>query len=189
MSVPLHTILKSGYSNDPNQQATDLAKFNYVRDDALSNQEHQVYFHPEKGIIYNINGTSKPSDWMTNAQIALGIKTQREKNERKNIERTKQKYGVDNATITGSSLGGFLSSQIAKKNDKVYTYNKASLPFTPIKNNETHYRTSNDLVSLPTFGTKHTKTISNVGRQSFNPIKNILDAHSTKNLKNKNIKV
>jgi hypothetical protein len=130
---------------------------------------------------------------MTNAQIALGIKTQREKNERKNIERTKQKYGVDNATITGSSLGGFLSSQIAKKNDKVYTYNKASLPFTPIKNNETHYRTSNDFVSLPTLGTKHTKTIGNQGQKPslltnpFNIIKGSLDAHSVKHLKNKKI--
>ena len=49
MSVPLETVLKAGYSLNPNLQKTELAKYNYVRDDELSDMNSQVYCHPEKG--------------------------------------------------------------------------------------------------------------------------------------------
>jgi hypothetical protein len=193
MSVPLHTILKSGYSLDPNLQRTELGKYNYVRDDELSDMNRQVYFHPEKGVLYNINGTSKPSDWLTNGQIALGITTNREKSEKNNIEKTRKKYPDQPVHITGSSLGGFLASKIAKPQDKITTFNKASLPFTPIRNNERHIRVGSDIVSLPTLGTKHTNTINSNPSYDIalmrNPFKKVLQDHSVNNLKNKNIYV
>ena len=79
---------------------------------------------------------------------------------KKKNEKTRKKYQDQPVHITGSSLGGFLASQIAKPQDKVTTNNKASLHFTPIRNNERHIRVSSDIVSLPTLGTKSTKTIN-----------------------------
>jgi hypothetical protein len=106
MSVPLHTILSAGYSNDTEKQKKDLGVYNYKLDDELSSKKHQVYYHPEKGILYNFNGTQRPKDWLTNAEIALGKKTKREKDEMVNIEKAKRNMEWIKQLLQAQVLGG-----------------------------------------------------------------------------------
>ena len=43
----------------------------------------------------------------------------RTRTDTKILRKSKEKYGVNNATITGHSLGGSIGGLIAKNNDKV----------------------------------------------------------------------
>lgn len=184
----LWDVLRVGYSNDKEQQKNTLEKTGYIRDNDLSNENHQVYYNKEKkDLLYNINGTQNNlahflQDWKTNLQIGLGYgtKTQRYNEEKDNLQKAKNRYDENTTTITGSSQGGYMASHIADKNDKVFTYNKASIG-EPVGNNETHYRSGLDIVSLPNAFSKHTKNIN------FNPFQSILQNHSIDNLKDKNI--
>ena len=181
----LHSVLSGGYSTDANQQEENAKKAGYVRDGELSNSERQIYYNPKTNhLIHNINGTRTLKDLNTNLQLGLGnVKnTDRYKNETNILERAKKKHNPKSTSVTGSSLGGHLASQIAKPTDSVLTVNKASLPFQRTGNNEKHFRSTNDVVSAFTGNQKHTQNIK-TGLHRYN----ILGNHSTNIIKGKGI--
>ena len=156
--LSLHSVLKNGYSKD---KAKNLE--GYVLDNNLSNDDYQTYYNPkEKKLLYNVTGTHKPADWITNLKMAIGRgfkESDRYKNAHKALRDAKKKYGVDNATVVGHSLGGQIANYISSGNDKVLTYDKATTLGASLKHG-THFRTAGDIVSLGDIGKKHSHTLA-----------------------------
>jgi hypothetical protein len=97
----------------------------------------------------------------------------------KGIRDAKQKYNVDNALVTGYSLGGAITRGIASNRDKVINYNSGATIGTKARPNVKEYRTRGDLVSsfVPKANTlKNPNIITGI-----RPVDALL-AHKTKNL-------
>jgi hypothetical protein len=187
----LYDVINNSYNPNPN-------KFQgYEYDSALSNKNQQTYYNPtENKLLISYTGTHNLSDWGTNVALATGhLKdTKRYKEAQQTYDLAKQKYAGADTTIAGHSLGGQLASSVAHKGDKVYTLDKASLPFQGIKSNETAYRSAGDVVSAFGIGAKRMKTLAPNSSYSFllptsigKSVKNALEAHKVKQIKEKNI--
>lgn len=184
--VPLYDVLKAGYDKT---KINDLSKYGYNYDSMLSNSNQQVYFNPnENKLLVNVAGTHNLSDVGTDIYLAFGdLKgTNRYKQARDTLNKAKEKYGVQNATITGHSLGGAISQYIAGKNDKAITLDKGATIGQKTRGNESAYRVEGDVVSLLSSGAKRSKTLEN-DKPSFLPIRNVLNAHAVDRIKDKNI--
>jgi len=183
--VQLYDTLKAGYGSKENEE--HLKHRGFTRDHQLSNKNEQVYYNPRNNkLLYNVSGTHSLSDVGTDAYLAFGhLKdANRFKEAKSNLEKAKQKYNVDKASISGHSLGGAISEYIAGKNDKVTLLDKGATIGQPTRNNEKSYRTAGDLVSY--FASK-TKTLKNPnhGLSAWNP----LSAHNVDNIKDYKIRV
>lgn len=184
--VPLYDVLKAGYDKT---KRNDLNKYGYNYDSMLSNSNQQVYFNPnENKLLVNVAGTHNLSDVGTDIYLAFGDlkSTNRYKQARDTLNKAKEKYGVQNATITGHSLGGAISQYIASKDDKAITLDKGATIGQKSRKNESAYRVEGDVVSLLNAGAKRTTTLEN-DKPSFLPIRNVLNAHAVDRIKDKNI--
>ena len=191
----LYDVLKASYA-DTATQKTSLGKYGYQRDDDLSNDNQQVYYNPiQNKILYDIAGTHNLSDVGTDLYLAAGhLKdTNRYKEADSKLQKAKKKYGVNEATVTGHSLGGSIAGYVANKQDKVITLDKGATIGQKIRSNENAYRTSGDAVSLLNAGATRMTTLPNPNRavRTGNPIMdiagNILNAHNVSNIKNNSI--
>lgn len=79
----LYDTLRVGYLPSENQQGKEMAKYGYVIDTKLSNDNQQVYYNPQtKKLLYNVTGSHNLTDWVnSDLKLALGIR----KNEGKPI--------------------------------------------------------------------------------------------------------
>jgi hypothetical protein len=79
----LYDTLRVGYLPNENQQGKEMAKYGYVIDTKLSNDNQQVYYNPQtKKLLYNVTGSHSLQDWVnSDLKLALGIR----KNEGKPI--------------------------------------------------------------------------------------------------------
>jgi hypothetical protein len=79
----LYDTLRVGYLPSETKQGQEMAKFGYVIDKKLSNDNQQVYYNPEtKKLLYNVTGSHNLTDWVnSDLKLALGIR----KNEGKPI--------------------------------------------------------------------------------------------------------
>jgi len=183
MPPTLHEVLKLSYANRDLQQK-GLKHHGYNYDSRFSNDNHQVYYNPnEQKMIFSITGTHKPTDWGTNAYLALGkLKdTSRYQESDNALKQAKAYYNPKNVSITGHSLGGTISSYIAQPSDKVYTLNKGTT-IQGYRNNEQAYRTKHDVVSMLGINHKNMTTLENK-----NLFKNIIKNHNIDNIKNEKI--
>ena len=114
--------------------------------------------------------------------FGIGFKeSNRYKQSHKALRDAKTKYAVDNAVVTGHSLGHAVASGISSKNDKVITLDGAYTLGQKTRPNTTHYRTQGDLVSTFSSG-KNTITLKNLnGEQGF------IKAHNIDNIKGQKI--
>lgn len=82
-SPSLYDTLRVGYLPSETKQGQEMAKFGYVIDKKLSNDNQQVYYNPEtKKLLYNVTGSHNLTDWVnSDLKLALGIR----KNEGKPI--------------------------------------------------------------------------------------------------------
>jgi len=179
----LHSVLNEGYKTKNKNNLNG-----YILDKKLSDHNNKIYYNPnEKKLLHNVVGSHNLGDWVNNAKLALGYgfkESKRYKDSHKKLRDAKQKYNVNDATIVGHSQGGFTASNIASKNDKVITFNKASVGQT-IKKNERAYR-SDDIVSVLNANSKnmnHVKPISKTGIMPLDLYKN----HSVDVIKNHKI--
>jgi hypothetical protein len=178
------------YSYKPLDQQEEFYKrqgFKLDRD--LSNDNQQVLYNKEKNkLLYNIAGTHNLKDWGTDAYLLFGnIKnTNRYKEADERLKQAKQKYNVNNATITGHSLGATLGNYIAKPEDKAYLLDEGATFGQRQRNNDNHqhFRTRGDLVSALVSRQSNVKTLSNK-----NISKDFLRAHNVENIKNEKIYV
>lgn len=186
--VNLHSVLKAGYGDKKKQEAFAM-EHGYIRDPA-SNDNQQIYFHPpSKSLLVNVTGTHNIKDIGTDAMLIAGKlqDTKRFKEAKQSIASAKQKYGVDNATLTAHSLGGGILQQGAgDKNDKVIVLDSAMTIGQRVNPKHNIYRSSGDIVSIAGAGSKNVKTIK--GKQKLGGgIRNALEAHKIDNIKDKNI--
>ena len=168
-----HDILQNGYSKN---KRNDINGFQIDRE--LSNNDHQVYHHKDKGLLYNVTGTQNSRDWINNLKLATGIgykKTKRYSAEKESLSKAKQKYGVDNAILTGHSQAGALTSFISDPNkDKVFNLDKAATIGHKSRKNETNYASRGDIVSVFNDNNKY------IGSHDYN----FLNAHKVDKIKN-----
>jgi len=104
-----------------------------------------------KNLLFNVTGTHNAGAWLTNVQIATGIgykKSDRYKQSHKALRDAKQKYGINNATLTAHSQGGLTANYISSKGDKVITLDKATTLGGKSREGPKDYRTNGDVVSL-----------------------------------------
>ena len=161
----------------------------YYLDKKLSNDNQQVLYNPTtKKLLYNITGTHNLKDWGTDLYLAMGKlkNTNRYKEADETLRKAKQKYGVNNATVSGHSLGGTIGNYIAKPEDKAYLLDSGYTIGQKTRDyggNHRNFRTAGDLVSLLGAGRNDSmKTLKN-----NNILKDPLTSHSVENIKNENI--
>lgn len=181
----INKILKASYK--PQREAEeDYVSMGYKYDPELSSMDTKVFFEPETNqphIAYRGSVRAK-EDWLSNANILLGGKSSKDTEAVETAKKVQAKYGKAPTTY-GHSRGG-RSSELAGEatGGKSYTYNKASLPqdiFKKTRKEQTDYRTSKDIVSLP--------SVFQSGGQKItieSPItENYLSAHSIDRLNEK----
>jgi len=136
-------------------QVQDKKINNYFRDDSLSGQRAQVYYNPT-GKAYLIHrGTNTIQDVGTDAQLLFGFKNNaRFKHGREIAKEAKEKYGQDNITSIGHSLGASIAERHGKKHSsQIITVNKPTLPLDIINkkrvpDNQYDIKNRNDPISL-----------------------------------------
>jgi hypothetical protein len=188
MSVNFYDVLKSSYKSK-NQQKNTLGKNGYLRDDELSNDNQQVYYHPnDKKLIFSITGTHNLKDWGTNAYLAVGkLKdTNRYKEAHATIRKAKEKYNPSTTTVTGHSLANAIASGVSSKDDKVVTLDGAYTIGQKTRGNTTHYRTKGDIVSAFGANAKHTVNLDNKIKTGIGAL-DAYNAHNVDNIKNEKI--
>ena len=70
----LYDTLRVGYIPSESQKGREMAKYGYVIDKKLSNENQQVYYNPEtKKLLYNVTGSQSLQDWVNvDTKLALG---------------------------------------------------------------------------------------------------------------------
>ena len=105
----------------------------------------------------------------------------------KGLRDAKKKYKIDGVTVTGESLGGQIASLIHSKNDKAYTFNKASTIAQKERPSEKSFRVAGDAISI--FNSNKTKTLKNPHIILPSTVANAYIAHSSSALKNHDISI
>lgn len=157
-------------------------------DKSLSSKRVKVYKSNNDAKAYVVHrGTSNLKDWATDFKMLLGYEGgNRFKHSKKVQRKAEKKYGADNITTMGHSLGGRLAEKYGKNSSQIITYNKAATPrsiiesiIKPIQSKQTDIRTKNDIVSIGSVLQKRRKKQITLHSQSSNPI----IAHNLEQLK------
>jgi len=153
----------------------------------LSGQRATVYHNPDTGhAIVTHKGTKSIQDWGTNAMSAIGLvhKTKRYKHARSMFvtkHEAEAKYGNQNISTTGHSLGAKLAEKVGQKSAEVITYNKPTTLENVgkrVSKKQTDIRTNTDPVSLLHGKQKRKGHIKTFNAGTWNP----LEAHATDQL-------
>jgi len=178
-SRDLQHFLKSSY----NKGGADYKDFKI--DTELSGQRVQVYHNPKsKQTVVAHRGTQGFQDWVTDARYGVGDTSSRRFQHSKNIQKkAEQKYGANNVTSIGHSLGSQLAEKSSSKRTKeIITLNKPVSPqdliFKSVPKKQTDIRTTLDPVSLLRPLQRGNK-IQTISSRNLNP----LTEHSTDTLK------
>ena len=183
--VRAYDAMKNSYASK-----SDQAKFGadqgYIYDDALSNDNQQVYYNPESGkMLYSVTGTHNVSDIGTDFKLMTGglKQTKRYKEAEDTFSLAKQKYQPKETVAFGTSLGGGIASNLDA--DRIVTLNKANAPFEKSGKRQVNIRTHGDIVSIFGANQKHMNTISSKGNL-YDPM-TWLNSHGSHNLKGKDL--
>ena len=154
----------------------------YVIDNELSGQRAQVY--KKKGTNEAVvvhRGTKGLEDLGNDVKLALGFNisnTNRVKHAKEIQQKAEQKYGSQNVSTVGHSLGSHISSEVGQNSKEIINLNKAVVPADlgkTVSSKETNIRSRRDVISsLLPFQRNRGKTVT-VEKTSNNP----LTEHST----------
>ena len=171
-NLPLVKNLLDNSYKKPQAQKKEINGF--FRDDSLSGQRAQVYHNPETKQTYVTHrGTASAQDILTDVKLAFGNKTgDRFKHARDIQKLAVDKYGKENITTAGHSLGAVISEKLGKKqSDKVITFNKPVIPrdlTKRVSEKQLDIRSRNDPVSLLRPFQKGAKALV-IGSKKMNP--------------------
>ena len=192
-SNALKEFLKNSYSK--NQKETING---FYRDDSLSGQRAQVYNNPTSHETYVVHrGTQGLQDIITDFKLAffpqLYLSSTRYNHAKDIQQQAEKKYGKENLTTLGHSLGAKLGSDVGDKSKEIITYNKPILPYDLLnqtKKNETSVRTKLDPVSIlgslnPSIKQISTKTSNPITAHNINQLDNVKDEYIGKGLTKK----
>ena len=179
----LRDFLKNSYSK---KQTQNLDGFK--RDDSLSGQRAQVYHNDATNQTYVVHrGTSGLQDVLTDIKLALFPKLYMQSTRYKHAKDVQQqaenKYGKENITTLGHSLGAKLASDVGGDTKEIISYNRPILPYemlNPTKKNETSIRTKLDPVSIlgavnPNIKQISTKTINPITAHNVDQLNSLKD--------------
>lgn len=144
----LGDVLKYSYNHKKGRRANFDG---YQLDEQLSGKRAQVYRNDEGKAIVAHRGTQGLRDWITDAGFALGIKGRRFKHAAKVQRAAEKKYGSENISTVGHSLGAALAEENGKRSKNVVTLNKPTRPqdlFKRQRENQVDIRSSLDPVSV-----------------------------------------
>lgn len=168
----LKTIFEASYQN-PKDAATTLSKSGYTFDTSLSSPTTKVFVDKSGAPHIAYRGSHRVEDILTDVQLGLGYDTKRHKEARETAKAVEAKYGKP-ATAYGHSLGGNLAEK-SGVTGSVITFNKATGVkdvFKSIPKSQTDYRTTKDIVSLPSVFQKGGKKVTFDSGKS-----NVISAH------------
>lgn len=179
----LDTLRKSlQYSYVENQKIKRDSDF--LLDESLSGKRVKVLYNPSTQKTFVVHrGTASATDWFkTNTKASVGIENGRRFTHAKNIQNiAENKYGRENITTLGHSLGGRIAEKVGTKSNQVITYNKAAtIPtlFHKTPKNQIDIRTEKDPVSFLSKFQKHENETITIKNKSYN----IIAAHNTDKL-------
>lgn len=159
----------------------DVNEYEIDRD--LSGKRAKVYKKrgTNEAVVVH-RGTKGLQDLGNDVKLALGFnisKSDRYKHARQVQEEAEKKYGSQNVSTVGHSLGSHISSDVGKNSKEIINLNKAVVPKDlgkTISPKETNIRSRNDIVSsLLPFQRNKGKVVT-ISNDSTNPIRE----HSTK---------
>ena len=163
----LKTALDKSYSKT--KVKTGFGDFQVDSD--LTTKETQTYVNSKTGQVLVVHrGTQGLRDVFTDiAYTATGYKGKRFKDANKIQKQAESKYGAENISTLGHSLGSLVSSDVGSNSKEIINYNKPIIPWSRKRENEYNISTENDPFSWfhkPKKTEKHIKIESN----TVNPI-------------------
>jgi hypothetical protein len=137
---------------------------------------------PSHAVVVH-RGSADFTDWYLDSKIARGKSIEDSSRYKHSLDiqkRAEQKYGANNVSTVGHSLGSFLSSNVGKNSKEIINLNRPVVPTTKVHPetpaNEYHIRSTRDVVSgTQNIRPKEEKEIV-VKAETWNP----LTEHSTK---------
>jgi hypothetical protein len=174
----IEKLLKASY--DPKDNIG-----NKKLDKQLSGKRVSVYYNPKTKKSFVVHrGTASATDWIkTNIPAFFGYEKGARFKHAANIQRkAENKYGKENVTTLGHSLGGRIAEKVGKNSNQVITYNKYTTPFSATqieRKNQIDIRVKNDVASyLSQYQRKRGVQVT-LPTTTLNPIK----AHNINQLK------
>ena len=165
----IRALLKASYADKPADYQ------NWKLDKSLSGKRVQVYKdqNSDQAVVVH-RGTKGAKDWATDFLYATGTpvkETARFKHSADIQKKAEAKYGANNITTLGHSLGAAIATVVGQSSKEIINLNKAVSPadaLTPVSDKETNIRSSSDIVSslLPVANSKKTITIP---AKTYNP--------------------
>ena len=145
----LKNLLAKSYDKNP----SDYKDFSVDKD--LSGQRVQVYKNHKTGqVVVAHRGTQGIHDWITDLRYGLGDTSgDRFKHSKKIQDAAEEKYGAENVTTIGHSLGSQLAEKAGGNSKEIITLNKPVSPYDllfgkKVADNQTDVKTSYDPVSF-----------------------------------------
>ena len=120
----LKNLLNASYSNI----LSDIDDFKI--DKTLSNQFIQVYYNENTNQAVVVHrGTASGNDIITDTQLLFGFKNNNRFNDARKIQKiAENKYGSNNVSTIGHSLGAAIAENVGRNSKEIITLNK---PITP----------------------------------------------------------
>lgn len=154
-------------------------------DKHLSGKRVKVFHNNDTGKTVVVHrGTASTTDWIkTNLPMAFGYeKGERFKHAKRIQKKAEKKYGRENTTTMGHSLGGRLAEKVGTKSKEIITYNKAATPLSVShkrRSKQNDIRTSRDPVSYLSKFQKGKNKTQIIKSKSYN----LLNEHAVDKLK------
>lgn len=149
----LRQLLNHSYLYDAKKSPASIEGFEVDR--SLSGKRAQVYRNPATGqVVVAHRGTAGLHDWITDLRLVTtgtARGSARFKHADKIQKQAEAKYGSDNVTTIGHSLGAQLATDTGSKSREIITLNKPVLPLDTVTGqhaNQWNVRTQNDPVSF-----------------------------------------
>lgn len=151
LDLPLQVALKATYPEQLLKVKDELGRYGYYID-PLTDEEHVVLVNPsKKKVVFGVRGTNvlNTQDIMTDAGLTVfDIKSfNRYKKAKEKYKEVKSKFDDQPIIHASHSLGGLISSVLAKPEDTVYSYNRPFFSY-PIKKNEIAISVASDPLLL-----------------------------------------
>ena len=164
--------LRSMLSGSYEKNLSNAGKFTVDKD--LSGKRVKVYHNPETNqTVVSHRGTANMKDWLTDAGMTFGYEGgKRFKHSKKVQKKAEKKYGTENLTTVGHSLGARLAEKYGQKGNEVITLNKPIIPKTfgkKISEKQYDIRTENDPVSALHSLQKNEK-MKTIKSDTYNPL-------------------
>jgi hypothetical protein len=131
-------LSKVAYKKHQNNIEDAIKNTNYKYDPELSSQTEKVFHNPiSKETVISNSGTNFRdknifNDLKSDSAIFFGLEKQnkRFKQSQEHLNKVKSKYGDDKIIVTGHSLGGSISEQLARSNPNINSvaFNRFSGP-------------------------------------------------------------